>query len=134
MSFWDVVKKVAVMAKCTTGWHAGEYEHIEGKPKCFLGKKCTDCGKYVTTKKHSFSEYTYKHFDKCDQTRKCIHCKFVENEINHSYEEHGKDGDCKIIKICSRCGGKVIGKENHRWKNGSGDKKMCLDCNKIVEK
>ena len=50
MGFWDSVKSVALSAKCFTGWHEGEYKHIEGEPQCHLGKTCPDCGEqYVST-------------------------------------------------------------------------------------
>ena len=42
MAFWDNVKSIAIKAKCTVGWHEGEYKHIDGKPECYFGKtpKC----------------------------------------------------------------------------------------------
>ena len=47
MGFWDSVKSVALSVKCFTGWHEGEYEHIKGKPKCFLGKTCPDYNQFI---------------------------------------------------------------------------------------
>ena len=42
MAFWDNVKSIAIKAKCTVGWHEGEYKHIDGKPECYFGKTCPD--------------------------------------------------------------------------------------------
>ena len=43
MGLWDSLKKVGVAAKCGVGWHAGDYERVEGKPECFMAKTCPDC-------------------------------------------------------------------------------------------
>jgi len=81
MGLWDTVKNLAMSAKCMTGWHGGEYEHIQGKPKCFLGKTCPDCGEYVTKNKHKFGSWEYITYGKCDAVRKCNYCKLDEKKM-----------------------------------------------------
>jgi len=134
MGFWDKVKSVALSAKCMTGWHAGTYTHIEGKPECYLEKTCPDCNEYVTTKKHKFSEWEYLGYGKCDSRHECIHCGYTEDKVRHDYEEQGKDGNCKIIEVCTRCGDRELGRAKHNWINiagyevKAGGKRKCRDC------
>ena len=137
MGFWDKVKSVAVSAKCMTGWHAGTYTHIDGEPLCHLGKTCPDCNEYVTKIVHKFSEWEYLDYGKCDAKRSCIHCAYEEYGVQHDYEEQGKNSDCRIIEICTRCGDEQLGRENHNWLNVAGHelkvggKRKCKDCGKI---
>ncbi len=70
MGLWDKIKDVALSAKCMTGWHAGEYSHIEGEPECYLGKICPDCGEYITKFNHKFGTSEYLHEYQCDTVRK----------------------------------------------------------------
>ena len=65
MGFWDGVKSVAKNTKCFLGFHGGEYKQKEGKPKCYLGKTCPDCGKDVETEKHSFGDWKYLEDGEC---------------------------------------------------------------------
>jgi hypothetical protein len=136
MGLWDKVKSVALSAKCMTGWHAGEYEHVEGKPLCFLGKTCPDCGEYVTKNKHAYNEWEYFSYDSCNAQRNCIHCNHIEQAVQHQYKEQGKDESCRIIEVCQRCGDKKIGSAKHNWvtipftdtEMKSGGKRKCQDC------
>ena len=136
MGFWDKVKSVAVSAKCMTGWHAGDYEHIKGKPLCHMGKTCPDCKKYVTTMKHEYNDWKYLTYDKCDSVKECIHCGHKESEVRHTFEENGKDSNCKVIKICSRCNLKEVGGARHEWitipftnhEIKAKGKRKCKDC------
>jgi len=136
MGLWDMVKDAALFAKCLTGWHAGEYTHIEGKPLCFFGKTCPDCGEYVTKKNHKFSEWQYKTYSNCDSERECVYCGLLESSVQHNYERQGKDSQCRIIEDCRRCGDKKYSGEEHNWitipftnkdLNVKGQRK-CKDC------
>ena len=134
MGFWDVVKSVATGAKCTLGWHAGDYTHIHGKPECFMEKTCPDCNKYVTTKKHKFGEWSYIEYGSCASVRRCEHCDEIENETRHQYKAIKKDENCVTIEECGRCSSRRNGSTNHNWVklfdnelkvNG---KRKCKDC------
>ena len=115
MGFWDVVKSVALSAKCSTGWHAGNWSHIPGKPECFMEKTCPDCNKHVTTKKHSYGDWRKIDYSSCDSVRECKHCGSTEQQIIHDYENHGKDENCRLIKKCRCCGVQEVGREDHEW-------------------
>lgn len=134
MGFWGVVKSVALSAKCLTGWHAGNWSHIQGKPKCFMEKTCPDCSKHVTTKKHSFGEWRKINYSTCDSVRECEYCGSVEQKIMHDYENNGKDENCRLIKKCRSCGAKEIGREDHEWLTifdnevKVGGKRKCKRC------
>lgn len=140
MGFWDNVKELAVGAKCAVGWHEGEYGHIKGKPQCYLGKTCPDCGKWVTKEEHIYSGWEYIDYGKCDSIKSCIHCKYQEREIRHNYKKEGKDSNCIIIEVCSRCRDKKLGKTEHNWVTipftdrelKIQGKRTCKDC-KAVE-
>jgi len=150
MGLWDKVKSVAMSAKCMTGWHAGEYTSIEGKPKCNLEKTCPDCNKYMTKISHKMSSWNYLFDRKCDAVCHCIHCNFEvievrhnyhevrqgtecryidtcdrcgdmkQSKIRHNYEERGKDSNCRIIEVCKDCGDKKSGRENHNFLSIAG--------------
>lgn len=115
MGFWDKVKSVAISAKCMTGWHAGDYKHIDGKPLCFLGKTCPDCGEYVTKNNHTYNEWQYKNYNSCDAIRECVHCGSIESSVRHNYERQGKDSNCRVIEVCKRCNDKKLGSTDHNW-------------------
>ncbi|WP_104708607.1 hypothetical protein [Helicobacter felis] len=145
MGLWDAIKSVAKSVKCGVGVHAGEYAHVKGKPKCFLGKTCPDCKKYITTQKHEFGDWDYQKDQDCTQARTCAHCKKAETrvehqfggwsyadqsctqvsvcarcketktEVWHSFNEKGKDEQCRIIKVCSRCQLKELGSTKHNF-------------------
>lgn len=137
MSFWNKLKSVAMTAKCLTGWHAGVYTPIEGKPECNLEKICPDCDSYVTKKKHTFSIWRYTNninSDPCDSIRDCVHCGFQEEKIIHEYKKNGKDSSCRIIEKCTRCKDEKLGSESHDWISlfghdlKAGGKRKCKDC------
>jgi glutaredoxin-related protein len=140
MGFWDSVKSVALSVKCFTGWHEGEYEHIKGKPKCFLGKTCPDCNQFITKEEHEYDGWEYVGYSKCDAVRKCIHCKHQQREIRHEYRKEGKESDCRVIEVCIRCRDKKIGRAEHNWVTipftdkdlKIQGKRTCRDC-KTVE-
>ena len=137
MGFFDTLKKAAVSAKCATGWHAGNYTPIDGEPLCHLEKTCPDCDKYVTTVKHKFDEWEYLQYGSCNAEHKCIHCGHTEQKVLHEYKEKGKDTNCRIIEVCSRCGDEKFGREKHNWISmGSHElkvqgKRKCKDCGKM---
>jgi len=137
MGFWDKVKSVANSAKCMTGWHAGEYTSISGKPECHMEKTCPDCNEYVTKKKHKYSNWKYtnnSYSQPCDSIRDCIHCDLQESKVIHEYEKNGKDSNCRIIEKCKRCGDKKTGSASHNWVSLMGHEikvegqKKCRDC------
>lgn len=115
MGFWDVVKSVALSAKCSTGWHAGEWSHVSGKPQCFVEKTCPDCHKHVTTNKHTFGEWRRIDYSSCNSVRECTHCSSSEQKIIHEYQNNGKDENCRIIEKCQHCGGQRMGRTDHEW-------------------
>lgn len=137
MSFWDTVKKVAVSAKCATGWHAGEWSHRQGEPECRLEKTCPDCNKHVTTTKHKYGDWRYTNYSSCDSVRECVYCGSVENKIIHEYTKVGKDENCRIIEKCSRCSDQKLGREDHNWikllnhEIKVEGKRKCRDCGKM---
>lgn len=140
MGFWDKVKSVANSAKCMTGWHAGEYSHISGKPECHLEKTCPDCNEYVTKKKHKFSDWKYTNNSSskpCDSIRDCIHCDIQETKEIHQHEKNGKDSNCRVIEKCKRCGDEQLGSESHNWISIMGHEvkvqgqKKCKDCGTV---
>ncbi|MCB5266662.1 MAG: hypothetical protein LHW46_00935 [Candidatus Cloacimonetes bacterium] len=136
MGFWDTVKSVAISAKCMTGWHAGNYEHVKGQPLCFLGKTCPDCGEYVTKNDHKYGDWSFKRHDRCDAVRECIHCGALDTQVRHDHKKEGKDANCHIIEVCTRCGDKQIGRAEHTWINipftnsemKIQGKRKCKDC------
>ena len=139
MSFWNVVKSVANSAKCMAGWHSGQYSHIEGKPKCNLGKRCPDCNAYVTKEKHEFSEWKFPNYTDCNAKRECIHCGHDEFKVIHDHERVGKDNsNCEIILRCKRCHDEKRGKAEHEWislfktelkvETEDGKKRKCKNC------
>lgn len=115
MAFWDNVKSIAIKAKCTVGWHEGEYKHIDGKPECFLGKTCPDCNKWVTEERHEFSDWEYLTYNSCNTVESCIHCKLQRTGVEHNYQKEGKDSNCHIVEVCLRCKDKKIGRAEHNW-------------------
>jgi len=144
MSFWDKIKDIAMSAKCMTGWHGGNYTPIKNKPQCNLEKTCPDCGEYVTTIKHKFSDWKfpnryapvtsmYEAKFICQAEKKCIFCDKVEHKIIHNLYEDGKNSNCKIIKKCKYCSHEELGATKHNWSNMQ-DKRKCRDCGKIESK
>lgn len=140
MGFWDKVKSIASSAKCMTGWHAGEYSHIAGKPECHLEKTCPDCNEYVTKKKHKFTEWRYTNnsfSEPCDSVRTCVHCEDQETKIIHQYEKNGKDSSCRVVEKCKRCGHEQLGSVSHNWVSIVGHevkidgKRKCRDCGTV---
>lgn len=142
MGFWDKVKSVANSAKCMTGWHAGEYNHIYGMPECHLEKICPDCDKYVTKIKHNFNDwrYTNNSFSQpCDSVRTCIHCEEQETKVIHQYEKNGKDSNCRVVEKCKRCGDEQLKSASHNWISIAGHdlkvqgKRKCKDCGTVED-
>ena len=115
MGLWDSLKKVGVAAKCGVGWHAGDYERVEGKPECFMAKTCPDCRQYVTKNDHTFGDWQYQEYGNCRQFCSCIHCGYQKTEVIHDFEEHGKNEECRIIEICRVCNHKELGRAQHNW-------------------
>jgi len=129
MGFWDGVKSVAKNTKCFLGFHGGEYKQKEGKPKCYLGKTCPDCGKDVEMEKHSFGDWKYLEDGKCRAKRRCVTCNYEENSTRHQFRWDHKDSNCRMIEICTRCGEIKKGLTVHSWINSDGKgKKICKDC------
>jgi hypothetical protein len=117
MGFWDKIKSAAVSAKCMTGFHAGIFYKIPGKPDCYLEKTCPDCNKYLTEIQHKFSNWVYLDDNSCDATRKCHHCEIIENSIIHKW--YTTKEQCQITKCCDRCGYKELGRMEHGpWYGG----------------
>lgn len=142
MSFWDKVKSFARSAKCTVGWHGGEYTRIDGKPKCHLGKTCPHCNDYLTKEEHEFSEWLFMEEGDCNARRECIYCGYDEHEVKHNYEKVAKDfSNCEILLCCRRCGNEKVGPAEHEWveqpqmectpDNGNANKKQCKVCGLI---
>jgi len=115
MGFWDVVKSVAISAKCSTGWHAGNWSRIPGEPECSFGKTCPDCHNYVTTKKHAFGDWRKIDYSTCNSVRECDHCGSTEEKIIHDFQNNGKDASCRLITKCRHCGVQETGREDHEW-------------------
>jgi hypothetical protein len=141
MGLWDNVKKVALSAKCLTGWHAGTYEPIEGREKCKLAKTCPDCGEYVTKTVHEYGEWTYLEYNSCQAQKECIYCQDLKRETVHNYKRRGKNQSCGIIEICERCNDEKVGATEHNWiKIPFTDtdlkvqgRKKCKDCGLTIE-
>ena len=137
MAFWNTVKKVAIATKCATGWHAGEWSPIPGKPKCQVEKTCPDCNKHVTSTKHNYGDWRYVDYLSCNSIRECVYCGSLEQKVIHQYIKAGKDGNCRIIEKCSRCGDQQLGREDHNWiklfdhEVRVGGKRKCKDCGKF---
>ena len=134
MGFWDVVKSVALSAKCATGWHAGDWQKTAGGPECSMGKTCPDCHTYVTTNKHSYTEWKKINYSNCNSVRECKHCGSTEEKIVHEYENNGKDDNCRLISKCRDCGSIETGREDHEWVKfldhevKVGGKRKCRRC------
>lgn len=139
MSFWDKVKSFTRSAKCTVGWHGGEYAPIAGKPKCHLGKTCPNCNDYLTKEEHEFSEWIFTQEGDCNARRECIYCGYEEQEEKHNHEQVAKDlSNCEILLRCRRCGDEKVGPAEHEWveqpqtqgatDSSSGNKKQCQVC------
>tara|TARA_R110000851_G_scaffold332161_1_gene507592 strand:+ start:1461 stop:1889 length:429 start_codon:yes stop_codon:yes gene_type:complete len=142
MGFWDTIKSAAISAKCLTGWHAGNYKPIEGKPQCNVEKTCPDCNKYVTAIKHKFNDWQYINSTsshRCDSFRSCVHCDAQETKRIHKFEERGKDSSCRVIEKCSNCFEERSGGTTHNWAQIMGrelkvqGKRKCQDCGIIEE-
>lgn len=134
MSFWSLLKDVALSAKCATGWHAGDWRHIPGRPECSFEKTCPDCHKHVTTKKHVYNDWRKINYSTCNSVRECIHCGSTEENVIHEFENHGKDEHCHLIRKCRDCGVKERGREDHEWiklfdhELKSGGQRKCRRC------
>ncbi|MEZ5534097.1 MAG: hypothetical protein R3F02_00595 [Thiolinea sp.] len=134
MAIWDTVKKIALSAKCATGWHTGAWNHIKGQPECRLEKICLDCKKYVTTTKHKYGDWRYVDYSSCNSVQECIYCGSINQEVIHKYTKVGKDENCRIIEKCNRCENQKLGRSDHNWiklfdheiKNKG--KRKCKDC------
>lgn len=139
MGLWDSIKSIALSAKCGVGWHAGEYENVEGQPKCLYSKICPDCFERVTKVEHSYDEWIYLYANNCRCTRTCIHCGYTENSIIHNYQNIAKDEHCHVIQECDRCHDRKIGAVEHNWikvpftdkEITANGKKKCRDCGYI---
>lgn len=137
MGFWDKVKKAAISAKCLTGWHGGRYTPIAGKPQCNVEKTCPDCNEHITDIKHKFNDWQFVRTTsshRCDSFRNCIHCGAEEIKRIHTFEERGKDSDCRVIEKCSNCFEERKGRTEHKWVHIMGHeirvqgKRKCFDC------
>lgn len=137
MGFFDTLKKVALSAKCLTGWHGGNYNSIKGKPQCHLEKTCPDCKEYITKIDHKYGGWKYLNYDNCEAEKECIYCREIKREIVHNYKERGKDSNCRIIEICEHCQDEKLGSTKHNWiRLGSielkaGGKRKCKDCGQM---
>lgn len=105
MGLFDKIKNIATKVKCATGFHAGTFTHIDGKPECFFEKTCPDCNKYVTKKNHKYSGWEdYKNPRSCFKEHHCIHCDHKDTkEFHQGYIKKGHDDYCTIIEECRRC-------------------------------
>ena len=135
MSFFKSVlkstKKFAMTAKCKTGWHAGHYKSIEGKPKCQLAKTCPDCDEYITKINHKYNNWDYVKAFNCTQVRACVHCDREDQRIHHNHLVTGTNDHCDELLECSRCDNKKKGSKRHQWDSWSreGDR-MVRGCQK----
>jgi hypothetical protein len=138
MSFWDKVKNVATSAKCMTGFHAGEYKPIKGKPKCNLEKTCPDCDKYLTKTQHKYTDWEYIKEDKCDSKKECVYCQFEEKKVRHQWVN--RTNRCKVYKNCKRCKKQEFVHEKHGpWTAGVAHPDgmqtfICSGCGKTEER
>lgn len=138
MGWLDKVKEVATKAKCATGFHAGDFTQVAGKPKCHLEKTCPDCNKHIEHFAHEIiNSEQYDQPSSCVITSKCKHCEFTRSkEVHESFYTVGKDSYCRIKERCSRCGHTRIGREDHTWVKMTGnysdetEKYSCASCNK----
>ncbi|MFC0308417.1 hypothetical protein ACFFHK_01695 [Gallibacterium trehalosifermentans] len=126
-------KEIATAAKCSAGWHAGQFKPAIAGPECKLEKDCPDCGEHVVIYKHFYTEWEYTKYDSCNAVRFCEYCGKVEQEERHNYVIVRKDSNCRIVERCFRCGGQKIGREDHNWIEAFGIKE-CLDCHKTMKK
>jgi hypothetical protein len=117
MGFFDKVKAAAIKAKCATGFHAGEYAAIEGKPECHFEKTCPDCNKYLTLFKHQFyAEPEYEKAGSCIKAVKCEFCDHIHRETDHvEYTVVGQDDYCRTKERCVRCSHEKVGDAKHSW-------------------
>lgn len=113
---FDTVKGAAIKAKCTTGFHAGKFEPIDGMPNCNIGKTCPDCGKYVKEIKHNFGKEKYVNLYTCEVSKSCIHCEeSVTREQHEGFQVIAVDDYCRPKEQCKRCRQERIGKPKHSW-------------------
>jgi hypothetical protein len=114
MGFWDSVKKAATSAKCMTGFHAGEYQPIAGKPECEMENTCPDCHTHLTKTEHKYSNWEYIKDNQCDSKRNCIHCMIEESMVRHqSWNREKSNQNCQIHKECERCNTRELGATEH---------------------
>lgn len=132
MGFFDTLKCLATKAKCLTGFHAGSFKPIEGKPECHVEKTCPDCGEYITSYQHRFADWLYVYMDFCDQERVCNLCGTREQRKEHHYQVVGIDDRSYEQLQCNRCNERQQGHEKHSWGGWSkqGDKaiRICSRC------
>lgn len=131
MSFWDSVKKIGVSAKCLAGMHEGNFQHIQGKPKCHAEKTCPNCNKNIEDIFHKYTRPHYVSEHSCDFKSSCEHCGEEKIVEKHNYEHVTEK--CNLYKICYRCKSKKFVTEDHHWIQSpvlpNGDfEKQCLQC------
>ncbi|HMY00244.1 MAG TPA: hypothetical protein PKC44_10775 [Agitococcus sp.] len=138
------IKELANKAKCATGFHAGSFQKVEGKPECYREKICPNCLELITEQKHQFPEVSsvdYDDYGSCKKTLKCLHCtheKYVHD--HYGFSPVGTNGYCEQIEKCTRC------KEErnthtkvHSWmKRGNNEDGTvnyeCLNCGSVEQR
>lgn len=96
-----ITKEKAVAAKCATGFHAGDWKNIEGKPLCYFKKTCPDCYKELEKWEHKFEYVGYERENDCSFLQKCCYCQAEKREIRHKYAIN--NSTCEGAKLCTRC-------------------------------
>ena len=107
--------------------------------RCEQVRECVYCQDKKTRTEHQFAQWEYYEFGKCNQIRECIRCHKKETRVEHDYQEHHKDSQCRIIKVCTRCKDEQLGSIEHNWVKipfSNNDlkvsgKRKCRDCGYI---
>ncbi|WP_273213012.1 hypothetical protein [Helicobacter rodentium] len=128
-----ITKEKAVAAKCATGFHAGDWKNIEGKPLCYFQKTCPDCYKELEKWEHKFEDGEYARDGSCEYIEKCNHCGKLQHSIKHIYKIHRTQNYCVSTKQCSRCG-KEITIYSHRYERLTNEQVQCCICGEIKSK
>jgi hypothetical protein len=144
MGLWDSIKEVALKAKCGLGFHSGEAKRVEGAPACQLEQFCPDCKEIISLRRHAYkTEWENSEFDmsagwnSCQRIRACVHCNEAVTKVVHEgFSTRGKDGQCRVIEECQRCGHQERRGEEHSWirsYENTGDSRVrvvCTGCRK----
>ena len=130
---WESIKKVASNIGCKVGAHSGNYQYVDGQPKCYMEYTCSKCNQLITKNNHKFpnkDQVKYHKGKTCEKELKCEYCDTTKIVLDHEYwNSKGVDGVCNKIEQCSRCFiERKNGKQHHFHRTGTQGSKIIVEC------